>query len=38
VRYVCAVPVGDEVFFYYEYTRRDGAHDLMVTTIDVPSG
>lgn len=30
VRYVCAVPVGDEIFFYYEYTREDASHELRV--------
>ena len=30
VRYVCAVPVGESMFFYYEYTRSDGSHDLRV--------
>lgn len=33
VRYVCAVPVADEVFFYYEYTREDGSHELRVNSI-----
>jgi hypothetical protein len=35
VRYVDAVRVGDTVFLYYEYTRRDHSHDLRVTAIDV---
>lgn len=35
VRYVCAVPVGPSIFFYYEYTREDGAHDLMVSVVDL---
>lgn len=30
VRYVSAVPVDDSIFFYYEYTREDGAHQLRV--------
>lgn len=33
VRYVCAVPVEGEVFFYYEYTRADGSHDLRVSRV-----
>jgi hypothetical protein len=33
-RYVCAVPVGDAVHFYYEYTRSDGAHDLRVFKVE----
>lgn len=34
VRYVCAVSVGSHVFFYYEYTKADGAHDLMASVVD----
>ncbi|MDH3640551.1 MAG: hypothetical protein OES38_00515 [Gammaproteobacteria bacterium] len=30
VRYLYALERGDERFFYYEYTREDGAHDLRV--------
>jgi hypothetical protein len=33
VRYVCAVPVGGEVFFYYEYTTPDGSHELRVKSV-----
>jgi hypothetical protein len=35
VRYVCAVPVEDEVFFYYEYTLGDGSHDLRMSRVAV---
>lgn len=35
VRYVCAVPVEGTVYFYYEYTRSDGAHDLMVSKVNL---
>lgn len=34
VRYVCAVPVDDRIYFYYEFTREDGAHDLMVSVVN----
>ncbi len=34
VRYVCAVPVSGRVFFYYEYTRADGSHELRVNRVD----
>lgn len=36
VRYVCAVPVEGRIFFYYEYTRADAAHDLMMAVIERP--
>ncbi len=32
VRYVFAVPVGDEIYAHFEYTREDGSHDLRVAT------
>lgn len=35
VRYICAVPVGNDVFFYYEYTRADGSHDLRVSRLSL---
>jgi hypothetical protein len=34
VRYVHAIEVGSRLFFYYEYTRADGAHDLRVSIVD----
>lgn len=33
VRYVFGLPVGDSVFFYYEYTREDGSHDLRAIAV-----
>lgn len=33
LRYMDAVPVGDEVFYYYEYCRADGSHELRVTKV-----
>lgn len=33
VRYVYAHDAGDHVFFYYEYTRKDGSHDLRVSVV-----
>lgn len=35
VRYVCAVPANDSVFFYYEYTREDGSHELRVSRVSL---
>lgn len=35
VRYVYGLRVEDRVFFYYEYTRGDGSHDLRVSTVAV---
>ena len=33
VRYVCGLRVGDEIFYYYEYTREDLSHDLRVARV-----
>lgn len=33
LRYVDAVPVGDELWLYYEYARADGAHELRLSKI-----
>ena len=33
VRYVYGLRVEDKVFFYYEYTREDGSHDLRVSVV-----
>ncbi len=33
VRYVDVVPVGDELYFYYECARADGAHDLRLSVM-----
>ena len=34
VRYVYAHDADDRVYFYYEYTREDGSHDLRVSVVD----
>ena len=34
LRYLEAVPVGDRIFFYYEYGRPDGAHELRVHAVE----
>lgn len=34
VRYVYPLAVGNRVFWYYEYTRPDGSHDLRVSVTD----
>jgi hypothetical protein len=33
VRYVWGLPVAERMFFYYEYTRADGSHDLRVSVV-----
>lgn len=33
VRYVYGLRVESQVFFYYEYTREDGSHDLRVSVV-----
>jgi hypothetical protein len=33
LRYSDAVPVGDEIFFYYECAREDGAHELRLSRV-----
>jgi hypothetical protein len=33
VRYVYGLPVGDRMFFYYEFTRPDLSHDLRVAIV-----
>ena len=35
VRYVFGLRVGNEVFFYYEYTRPDLSHDLRVSRVSL---
>jgi hypothetical protein len=35
VRYVYALRIDERVFFYYEYTREDGSHDLRVSVVDL---
>ena len=34
VRYVYAHEAGEQLFFYYEYTREDGSHDLRVSVVN----
>ena len=34
LRYLEAVPVGNRIFFYYEYCRPDGAHELRVHAVE----
>lgn len=34
VRYVYALETDEKVFFYYEYTREDGSHDLRVSVVN----
>jgi hypothetical protein len=33
VRYVYGLPVGNTIFFYFEYARQDGSHDLRVAVV-----
>lgn len=33
VRYVCALRARDAIWFYFEYTREDGSHDLRAARI-----
>jgi len=35
IRYVEVVPVGDALYYYYEWTREDGSHELRVTRVEV---
>ncbi len=35
IRYVEALPVGDAVYYYYEYTREDGSHELRANRVEV---
>lgn len=35
VRYVYGLRVGDEIYFYYEYTREDLSHDLRVSKVSL---
>lgn len=36
LRYFDAVPVGDELYVYYEATRTDGAHELRLVRLPMP--
>ncbi|MGQ9632506.1 MAG: hypothetical protein ACUVXI_19645 [bacterium] len=33
LRYIDALKVGDEIYFYYEYTRLDGSHELRMNKV-----
>ena len=33
IRYLVALRVGDAMFYYYEYTREDGSHELRVSKV-----
>ena len=33
IRYVDALVMGDEIWYYYEYTREDGSHELRVSKV-----
>lgn len=35
VRYVDAIVKGDEIFYYYEYTRKDGAHEIRFCKVKI---
>jgi hypothetical protein len=34
LRYLSAVPVGEKIYYYYEYAREDGAHELRLSVVD----
>jgi hypothetical protein len=36
LRYVDVLPVGHELFYYYELARPDGAHELRVSVVERP--
>ena len=36
LRYVDVLPVGHELFYYYEYARPDGSHELRVSVVERP--
>jgi hypothetical protein len=33
IRYMDALRMGDEIWYYYEYTREDGSHELRVSKV-----
>jgi hypothetical protein len=35
IRYMDALRVGQTIYYYYEYTRRDGSHELRVNKVDL---
>ncbi len=34
IRYIEAVPMADALYYYYEWTRADGSHELRVTRVE----
>lgn len=36
IRYMDALVMGDAVWYYYEYTRADGSHELRVSRVRLP--
>jgi hypothetical protein len=34
LRYIDVLPVGHELFYYYEIARQDGSHDLRVSVVE----
>lgn len=35
LRYIDALPVGERIYYYYEYTRPDGSHELRVSVAEI---
>lgn len=35
IRYIEAVPMAGAIYYYYEWTREDGSHELRVTRVEV---
>ena len=35
IRYVEVLPVEDALYYYYEYTREDGSHELRASRVEV---
>lgn len=35
IRYMDALIVGDEIWYYYEYTREDGSHELRMSKVNL---
>ncbi len=34
LRYLDAIPVGNQIYFYYEFAREDGSHELRVNRVE----
>jgi hypothetical protein len=34
LRYLSAVPLKDKIYYYYEYAREDGSHELRLNVVD----